>query len=119
MSVQPVLMIATDATLSAGAVRRVRTKPFNIFKEKTMKIRRMAIAALLVLIAVFALGWKTWKNMAYKEQQQYDGMQLIVNDLPQHGVIIHDASRPAFKSELSASYKIPPELLDDMMRYSV
>jgi hypothetical protein len=49
----------------------------------------------------------------------YEGMRLSVSDLPQYGVVIHDSSNPAFKNELSALYSIPPDLLNDVMRYSI
>jgi hypothetical protein len=89
-----------------------------IWGEKMIIIYKLVIAPLFILALLFALGWTNWKTSTNKNQQ-FNGMQLIVKDLPQHGVVIHDSSNPAFKNELSAFYLIPPDLLNDALRYSI
>jgi hypothetical protein len=89
-----------------------------IWGEKMITIYKIVIASFFILALLFAFGWTTWKTSPNKNQQ-FNGMQLIVKDLPQHGVVIHDSSNPAFKNELSAFYLIPPDLLNHALRYSI
>jgi hypothetical protein len=46
-------------------------------------------------------------------------MELIINDLPQHGVLIHGPESPGFRDRLFALVAIPPDLEDDALRYSI
>lgn len=46
-------------------------------------------------------------------------MQLIVNDLPQHGVVIHGPASAGFSNKLLALVTVPDDLSGDAMRYSV
>ena len=46
-------------------------------------------------------------------------MEIITNDLPQHGVLIHGPKSPGFRSRLFALVTVPPELEDDALRYSI
>ncbi len=45
-------------------------------------------------------------------------MELIINDLPQHGVLIHGPESPGFKERLLALFVDPPDLDDDGLRCS-
>lgn len=46
-------------------------------------------------------------------------MHLIVNDLPQHGVVIHGPASAGFSNKLWALVTVPDDLSGDAMRYSV
>jgi hypothetical protein len=46
-------------------------------------------------------------------------MELIINDLPQHGVLIHGPEGPGFRDRLFALVAVPPDLEDDALRYSI
>ncbi|HKQ74031.1 MAG TPA: hypothetical protein VJ810_10050 [Blastocatellia bacterium] len=46
-------------------------------------------------------------------------MELIINDLPEHGVVIHGPESPGFRERLLSLFKDLPELDDDALRYSV
>jgi hypothetical protein len=46
-------------------------------------------------------------------------MEIITNDLPEHGVMIHGPESPGFKDRLFGLVDVPPESEDDALRYSV
>jgi hypothetical protein len=46
-------------------------------------------------------------------------MEIIANDMPQHGVMIHVPESPGFRDRLFALVEVPPELEEDALRYSV
>jgi hypothetical protein len=74
--------------------------------------------SFLILTLLIAVGWSNrWHST--EKNHHYDGLQLIVNDLPEHGVLIHHSSNPEFQNELTAFYSIPPEILNDVMRFSI
>ena len=46
-------------------------------------------------------------------------MEIIANDMPQHGVMIHVPESPGYKDRLFALVEVPPEFEDEALRYSV
>ncbi|HKC85672.1 MAG TPA: hypothetical protein VKG02_06855 [Blastocatellia bacterium] len=46
-------------------------------------------------------------------------MEIIANDMPQYGVMIHVPESPGFRDRLFALVEVPPELEEDALRYSV
>lgn len=46
-------------------------------------------------------------------------MELIINDLPQHGVLLHGPASPGFRERLFALVAIPPGLEAEALRYSI
>jgi hypothetical protein len=46
-------------------------------------------------------------------------MEIIANDMPQYGVMIHVPESPGFSDRLFALVEVPPELEEDALRYSV
>jgi hypothetical protein len=46
-------------------------------------------------------------------------MEIIANDMPQHGVRIHVPESPGFRDRLFALATVPPELEGEALRYSV
>jgi hypothetical protein len=49
-------------------------------------------------------------------------MELIINDLPQYGVLIHGPESPGYRERLlalPAAFTAPPDIDDDELRYSV
>ena len=46
-------------------------------------------------------------------------MELIINDLPQHGVLIHGPASPGFKDRLNALIEIPMDVDEELLRYSI
>jgi len=49
-------------------------------------------------------------------------MELIINDLPEHGVVIHGPESPGYRERLlalPAHFTAPPDIDDDELRYSV
>jgi hypothetical protein len=46
-------------------------------------------------------------------------MELIINDQPQHGVLIHGPASPGFKDRLIALIEIPTDFDDDILQYSI
>ena len=46
-------------------------------------------------------------------------MKFVITNTPQHGVMIHGPESLGFRERLFALVKVPPELEDDALRYSV
>jgi hypothetical protein len=46
-------------------------------------------------------------------------MKFVITDMPQHGVMIHGPESLGFRERLLALVKVPPELEDDALRFSV
>jgi hypothetical protein len=46
-------------------------------------------------------------------------MEIITNDMPRHGVLIHGPGSPGFRDRLFALVDVPPELEDDALRHSI
>ncbi|MCI0663427.1 MAG: hypothetical protein L0220_20365 [Acidobacteria bacterium] len=79
--------------------------------------KNLVFGSFLVFSILFAVGWGVWKSST--KAKQYDGMKLIVNDLSQYGIELIDSSNAAFNKELSVSFSIPSDLLNEVTRYSV
>ncbi len=94
-------------------------------------MKRMIIVTLFVALIISVAGFAAWNssstetaqlknmNMQNLDASRESAPPLIIKDFPNNGVAIHHMLNPDYQQEANYIFYAPPELMQDVRRYSI